>query len=118
MATEITTFKAQEGSTIIVRVRFYELHSDGFTEVPVIPNEGLKWSLFNEAGEIINLREDVDIDSANIVHIPLTGADLALTGDYSAKRRVVLFGTYDSVYGANLHIRVETIFQIENLVGT
>ena len=114
----LTSFMAQEGSTFIIKSRFYELHSDGFTEVPIIPNDGLKWSLLNEAGEIINNRENVDIESASTVPVVLSGLDLSLAGDYSAKRRLVLFGTYDSIYGENLPVRIETRFQIENLVGT
>lgn len=117
MITNVS-FRAEEGSTLIVRADFVVRSSDiSIADVPVTPNAGLKWSLYDAEGEVVNSKEDQPLIPAETVYIVLSGDDLALVGDYSSERRIIITGTFDSIYGNDLPIRSETRFQIENLVN-
>lgn len=111
------TQHAQEGSSFAVVANFVQRYSSGAPDQPITPNDGLAWSLFRENGTIVNNRESVPIGAASSVTIVLYGADLALLGGYPEKRFLVLEGTYDSLLGNNLPIRVEISFLVENLMG-
>jgi hypothetical protein len=115
MTTEMS-LKAQEGSSYIIEAAFFLVKSDG-TEVALTPNDGLVWSLFDSNGSVVNNRSDQPLTPAEVVYIPLSGADLALSGNYPASRYVTIEGTYDSLYGLGLRLVKEIHFQIENLVG-
>lgn len=66
----------------------------------VVPNS-LVWSLYNEDGDIVNDKEDVEIETpAATVTIAVYGDDLVYTD--GRKRRVVVTGTYDSTLGSDL----------------
>lgn len=108
--------KATENSSYIIAVELYEKDSATDSRIPIIPNEGLVWHLKNAKGEIINERENQQLPSDSVVYIPLSGNDLALNAAYPALRYVELAGTYDSIYGTNLRIRLQIEFLIENLV--
>ena len=109
--TTLTT-KAQEKSTYVVTAAFKDEDGDAVT-----PNSGLTWTLTDESGNIINLREDVDISSASSVNIVLTGDDLKWLAGVNKWRVVTIEGTYDSTLGTGLSFRDEVRFEIENLVA-
>ena len=115
MATELKS-RAQEGSTFVIVVNFIEKDSDGVS-TPVIPNDGLTWTLMDAEGNIINSRSSVPLEPAESVDIVLSGADLALDGSYPEHRYVTIEGTYDSLFGSNLSLKNAVSFQIENLLG-
>lgn len=115
--TSKLAFKAQEGSTFVIKADFVEKTSDGVPGLPITPNTGLKWSLRDAQGNIINTREGVSLTPAESVNIVLFGDDLMLGGEYPGRRHVTIEGTYDSLLGENLPIKIEVSFQIENLIG-
>jgi len=114
--TSKLAFKAQEGSTYVIQADFVEKTSDGVVG-PIIPNTGLTWSLRDAQGNFINGREAVSLIPAESVNIVLSGNDLLLGGNYPGRRYLTIDGTYDSLLGEDLPIKIETSFQIENLVG-
>ena len=116
MASKIS-IRAQEGSTFVIKADFVEKTSNGGEGIPITPNEGLTWSLTDVNGVTINDRLDVPLVPAESVNIVLSGNDLALSGGYPVRRYVTIEGTYDSILGANLKLKDEVSFQIENLVA-
>lgn len=117
MATKLP-IPAKEGSTYGVKIEFIEIRSDEINPTFVTPNPGLKWSLRNKDGTIVNNRDEVDIDEDSIVYIALYGADLALPGGYPVERALTIEGTYDSVLlGNGLPFVIEMTIHVENLVG-
>lgn len=114
---EVLKEKAQEGSSYVVVVAFYEKLPPDDTLNPIVPNAGLKWHLKDKTGQIINGRLNQPLDPAEVVLVPLSGLDLSLPAEYPAIRYVQIEGTYDSLYGQNLDLRAQVAFQIENLVG-
>ena len=109
--------KAQEGSTYAIRVDFtVKTDPDDEAGTPFTPNSGLKWSLKDKHGNVINDKGSESIDSAESITIVLQGADLALLGG-SEHRYVTVTGTYNGVLGDNLPLVGEVSFPIENLVG-
>lgn len=117
MATKLS-FKANEGSTFGIKADFIERTTDGEDGIPIIPNEGLTWSLREEDGTPVGDRTKVPLISASSVLIVLSGSDLALDNNYPVRRYVIIEGTYDSILGDNLMLKDEVSFQIVNLVGT
>jgi len=100
---------AVEESTYIITANFFD--EDG---VAVIPDAGLKWSLADRDGTVINSREDVVISvPAASVDIVLSGDDLALDDINDNLRILTIEGTYgDDDYP----IKDEVRFYIDNLV--
>ena len=109
--------KAKEGSTFGIRADFIEKTTDDQDGSPIIPNDGLTWSLSEKNGTPVNNRIDVPLSSAASVIIVLSGDDLALPGGYPVRRYVTIEGTYNSLLGSELALKDEVSFQIENLVG-
>jgi len=109
--------KAQEGSTFIVTLSFYVKKSDGTPLDPVVPNADLTWTLKDEDGGVVNNKSNVPLAPNQTVTVVLSGDDLALIGDYPEKRFLTIKGTFDSIYGSNLPLVDETVFQVENLLG-
>lgn len=109
MPTKLTK-KADEGGTYVVVVTFSELGE------LVIPNSGLKWNLSDKNGNIINDKQDVDIDSDSTINIVVKGDDLLLNGA-PALRFITIVGTYDSDLQNDLPLVKEVSFQIDDLVG-
>lgn len=87
--------KIEEQSTKKVTMAFED--EDDASVVP----DSITWSLYNEHGKIINLREDVNIVTpAASVDIAVYGNDLIYAE--GTKRRLVVKATYDSDLGSDL----------------
>jgi hypothetical protein len=106
--------KAPEEGTFGIRCDFVEKAPEG--NVPFTPKAGLIWSLTNSNGVPVNARTDVPISPAQSITVVLKGDDLALTGG-SAKRYLLVEGTYDGILGNDLTVIKEVSFQIDNLRG-
>ena len=116
MSTKLSE-KAQEGSTFAIKIDFtVKADPDDEVGTPFTPNSGLKWSLKDKDGNVINDKGDVEIDSAESITIVLSGADLALVGG-PVRRYVTIKGTFNGVLGENLSLIGEVSFPIQNLVG-
>jgi hypothetical protein len=102
---------APERGTYIIDASFFDED-----EVSVVPNSGsLTWTLTDTLGTVVNSRLNVAITSAAIVHIVLSGLDLAIgDGLLSVQRKVLIVGTYNSSLGSNLPIRQEIEFSIDD----
>lgn len=102
---------AIENSTYIVTVSFKD--STGSAVAPTLAS----WSLFDEDGNIVNLRSQVDIPSPGSEEaVVLTDDDLALPDDTKPMRYLLIEALYDSVvYGNDLSLREEIKFKISNL---
>lgn len=109
------SLKAQEGSSYTIFAEFNLVASDG-TTVATTPTL-ITWSLHDQDGNVINNRLDVPVTPDTSVSVTLSGDDLALNGDYPAKRFFTMKGKYDSLFGNNLDFLDEVEFQVENLVG-
>lgn len=105
--------KALEGNTFPLVASFRDE-----TGTLVTPNTGsLTWRLSDLAGNIMNGRSAVSIDSASSVYIVLDEDD-TLVGDYGTERLVVVKGTYNSVtLGSNKRIKAAVKFFIEPIPG-
>ena len=108
---------AQEGSSYVVKVQFFERDVETLVLTPITPNPGLVWSLKSPGGSIVNYRDRVPLTPAPAVIIALSTNDLLLSASYPEWRIIEIVGTYDSVYGTGLGIRVQALLKIENLVG-
>ena len=106
--------RAPEGGTFGIRCDFVEKTPEG--DVPFTPKIDPVWSLMDSNGQPVNGRTDVPITAAQSITIVLKGDDLALTGG-SAKRYVLVEGTYDGILGTDLTVIKEVSFQIDNLKG-
>lgn len=106
--------KAPENGTFGIQCDFVEKTPAG--NIPFTPNLGLKWSLTDSKGQVINNRTEVPITPDQSVIIVLSGLDLALAGG-PAIRYVLVEGTYDGTLGNDLPVIKEVSFQIKNFVG-
>ena len=106
--------KAPEGGTFGIRCDFVEKTPEG--DVPFVPKVDPAWSLMDPNGLPVNGKTGVTITAAQSITIVLQGDDLALTGS-SAKRYVLVEGTYDGILGTDLTVIKEVSFQIDNLKG-
>jgi len=106
---------ANEESTFVVNVVLKD--EDG----QIITPKTLTWGLYDNAGAVINSRQDVVIStplaSNNII---LSGDDLQIMdGTILREERVLeVKGTYDSIYGSDLPHNDEFRFFVHNLKGT
>jgi hypothetical protein len=108
--------EAVEGSTFTIVVEFNERTPTGLN--PVTPNSGLKWTLHDGKGNVINSRLDVPIDPpVQSAQITLFGADLKTLAGKSNRRYVTVQGTYNGTGGNNLPLIEEVSFKIINLVA-
>lgn len=110
---DILAKTAKERSTYFVDVAFLDEDDQPFT-----PNE-IFWRLTDMAGNIINLRDAVEITSPDIVvTIELAGEDLRNRSEAVAARLITIYGTYDSVnYGAGKVYRQQCLLNIEPELG-
>lgn len=110
MPTTLAT-QAVERSTYLIVASFTD-HS----EAEVTPNAGLKWTLTNGRGLVVNGRADVALaPPAASVNILLSGDDLALPDEHDTRRVVTIEGTYNSALGSNLPLKDEIVFTIAAL---
>jgi len=109
----LLTKSAVEESSFVISVTFKDEDEN------LITPKSATWTLSDEFGNIVNLREDVVISSlATTVNIVLSGDDLAFTATYSDKDRILTVNAvYDSSYGNDLPLKAEAHFKIENLVN-
>lgn len=110
MPTTLTTHAVEE-STFIITASFTD--EDGNAVTP----STLKWTLTDDAGNVINSREDVSIAPASSVDIVLSGDDLALSGYGPAFRILTIEGTYSSDAGSDLPLKDSVKFVVDNLVA-
>jgi hypothetical protein len=106
----IQTKKANEESTYVVVVKFYDEEGD-----PVIPTS-IAWSLTDSAATAINSRTAVSVSPAASINIVLSGDDLALASS-DRKRILYINAAYTSSYGTGLPLREEIVFEIEPLTN-
>jgi hypothetical protein len=113
MTTELTTH-AKEKSTYIITAAFTDENGDA-----VAPTT-LTWTLTDEAGAVINSRENVAVAGpASSEDIVLSGDDLALQSGETT-RGVWIFtveGTYDSDAGSDLPLNDEIRFIVDGLIA-
>lgn len=106
----ILTQKANEESTYVVAVTFYD--ESGIAVIPV----SVVWTLTDSDGTVINLRTAVVATPAATVNIILGGDDLALPSS-DLRRIILVYATYNSSLGNGLALREEIEFEIEPLVN-
>lgn len=112
MATELSV-DAVEQSTYVVTIAFTD--EDGNAVAP----DTATWTLTDDEGTVINLRQDVTISSPSATEeVLLTGDDLAITDTYSPRRIFTIEATYTSgTFGAGLPLTGAAQFTVERLVG-
>lgn len=111
--TFIISTKATEGSTFFVDVSFTDENGTAFTP------DTLFWSLTDAFGNIVNDREDVEITTpAATERIMLSGDDLVVDEPFdSAKRYIIVHGTYTSGEVEELPFRDWALFDIDKKPG-
>ena len=111
MTTELELVALEEG-TYVINAAW--LDEDGLPTTPVTA----VWTLSDDLGNVVNSREDVVIGALSTSNdILLKELDLAVSTAYHGTKRVFLVkGTYNSTLGSGLPLRVQTEFDIENLV--
>jgi hypothetical protein len=109
--------KAIEESTFAIKTDFaVKIDPDDAVGVPFVPNSGLRWSLTDKDGNVINDRINQVLTPATSVTIVLKGDDLALVAG-PVRRYVIVEGTYDGVLGNDLPFLDEVSFLVQNLKG-
>ena len=106
-----------EGTTIGLKVEFIVRIDDSITTEPIMPNPGVKWSLKDQDGNVINDREGEDLIAGEAMYVVLKDGDTSLDSNYPEERFLTVWGTYSSPWGNNLPLIDEVSFTIENLVG-
>jgi hypothetical protein len=106
-----------EGGSRGYRVSFYNASGDA-----VSPNAGsIKWTLTDQAGGLINGREDQEIVSDDAVVVAIAGPDCAIIAgetDVLVDRLLTVVYEYDdSELGPGQPGRIEISFQVKNLVA-
>lgn len=100
--------QVNEGGTYILQLAFTD--ETGAAATPI----SATFSLTDEAGAIVNNRDDVSITPlAASTYIVLSGNDTVLAGTQQAQRTVTIKATYNSAtYGSNLPLRATHTFTI------
>lgn len=108
MPTTITDTKAVEESAIVITAAYTDENGDAVTP------SAATWSLCDEAGTIINSREDVAISSPTTSDdILLTGDDLAITETtYEVYRYLIIDYTYTSADHGAVNARDQVKFSV------
>ena len=109
MAINITEEIADELDTCVITVSFTDEAGDAMT-----PDAGLKWSLTDMVGNVVNSLADVAITPDTSIEIVLTGADLSLLEGESGQVRRCLHieGTYSSSAGSDLALNKDIYFRV------
>jgi len=111
MATCNSEIVVSENSTVIFFLTFPDEEGNN-----AVPNT-ITWSLYKEAGQVVNGRLDVEEPFALEVPVVLQGADLALERGKSPWRTLVVKATIDTTLGVNLPLTSSIRFRITNLQG-
>lgn len=108
----VLTTPANEQSVYWVTIGF--LDEDNNDMAPDVAT----WTLTDLAGNLINSREDVSIDTPTTEEtVEVSGNDLAVDGNDIVQRLITLEGTYTSVnFGANKQFKFQIKFPIEPIV--
>ena len=110
MPSVLTTVKAVDRSTFIVTASFTDAQGDD-----VIP-ASIAWTLTDDAGTVINSRENVNVAvPAASIDILLQGDDLAVAD--SSTRLLTLNAVYNSDEGSNLPLRDQVRFTVQDLTA-
>ena len=106
MPVTITSETVPELSSVGLAITFRD------EESTLIAPDTLTWTLTNEAGTVINSREDVAVASpGTTTTIVLSGNDLQILGTSDrGERRLLLEATYTSALGSGLPFNDEVIF--------
>ena len=108
---EINGYAPEQGSYVF-DVSFFD-----DADQAVTPNSDLVWTLTDLLGTVINNKSEQSLTPAETVTISLEGDDLILSDDLLGyKRLVTLEATYENSSGSTLRMKVEVLFEIENLV--
>lgn len=112
MPTTITS-EIIEKSTVVFTAAFTD--EDGDAVVPT----AITWTLSDDTGNIINSREDVNVDTpASSIDIVVYGDDLAIIGDDDdGARRLTISATYTSDLQAGLPLKDSAKFTVTNLAA-
>lgn len=104
---------AIEKSTYMITISFFD-EAETAEDVKT-----MKWTLTNEAGNVINEREDVVVvDPGSEETIVLSGDDLAIISDTDdGKRLFTVEATYDSTLGNDLPLNGEANFTVVDLTA-
>lgn len=101
---------ADAGSTYVIPLRLLD------EEDSLSPPLTLSWSLFNEAGKIVNGRTNQEFAQlASTMNLVLEGDDLP---DDQGELMVLFDGTYNSTLGSNRKIRGGVRFDVVPLPKT
>ena len=104
------TVSPHEEGTLVISMTFND------ESKALVTPKTLTWTLTDEAGAVINSREDVAVTSLDTtVHVALTGDDLAIIAGVGLLRIFTIKGTYDSTYGVGLALRDVVKFNIIDL---
>ncbi len=109
MAIITTTADAAEEGTYILTAVFTD-----DAGASVIPDTDPAWSLYDADGDLVRSSTETAAASIDIV---LSGDDLAIVPNKSAKRKVLITTTYTSDAGAGLPLTTQATFDITDLVG-
>lgn len=106
---------ANEGGSKVVTAVFTD--EDG---ADVVPNS-VNWTLVNEAGSVINSRENVVVSVAQSVSIVLSGDDLPWYGAKITDTYPIYVSfnvEYDSVLESDVPLVEEQKINVRNIIGT
>jgi len=110
MPTLLTSHAAEE-STYAITAAFTDEAGDA------VAPDTLTWTLTNDAGTVINNREDETVDSpASSETIVLSGNDLAVGGN-GVVRILTIKGTYTSSLGSELPLTDQVTFIIDDFTA-
>lgn len=114
MALATLTTIAREQSTYVVTCAFTD--ETGAEATPT----SLTWTLTDLSGNVINSRQDVAVDEADLapsVDIVLSGNDLAVSGRRQVTLVLTIEGTYTSDAGSWLPLRDAVEILVDPLPG-
>jgi len=102
----------KQGTSAVFRVEIADENGNLITPV------SMEWTLSDDAGNIINGRQDVGIGPAAVVDVVLEGADTAPVVPFDNLRRVLtVHATYDSTLATGLEVVGDYTFEIVRTVA-
>lgn len=108
-----THFVEKSSGSVLVRFR-------DRNDQPITPTSA-KYTITDDAGNVINNKEDIAISSlATQVELLLSGDDLAISSGFagvSEERILTIEATYDSDLGNDLPLNEQAIFYVDQLIA-